>query len=244
MAKDRMFLYGKNPVFERLASNPKSIRKIMLREDFDDPKMLGMINSSAIQVERIEKKEFAKLKHADRVQGVIAVVDKFEYAHLQDLLDMPKERRLTLVFLDRLSDPQNLGVILRSTACFGGFALVLPKHESCEITDTVLHVASGGENFVPVSIVTNLATALIQAKTAGYWAAGTVVEGGEDIGRVKFPFPLCLVMGSEGEGIRPGLMNHLDIKVTLPMRGAGLSFNVAVATALFCYEITRQRTKQ
>jgi tRNA G18 (ribose-2'-O)-methylase SpoU len=106
-----------------------------------------------------------------------------------------------------------------------------------------LHVASGGENFVPVSLVTNLATALREAKEAGYWAVGTVVEGGENINKAALPFPLCLVMGSEGKGIRYGIQKQLDLKVSLPMKGAQLSFNVAMACAIFAHEISKQRTE-
>ena len=97
------------------------------------------------------------------------------------------------------------------------------------------------ENFVPVAKVTNLSTTLLKAKKAGYWAVGTVVEEGEDINSVSLPFPICLVLGAEGKGIRYGIQKHLDVKVTLPMKGAELSFNVAMATAIFAHEINKQR---
>ena len=236
-----MYLYGKNPVFERLKADPKSIRKIILKEDFDDKKLLDIIKASNLKPEYMPKNEFMKQQRADRVQGVIAIVDKFVYADFEELLQRPAKTPLTFVFLDNLNDPQNLGVIIRSLACLGGFAVVIPKHESCEVTEAVLHVANGGENYVPVSIVTNMTVALLKAKEKGYWVAGTVIEGGQDLQKFDFTFPICLLMGSEGKGIRPGLLNHIDFKVTLPMKGADLSFNVAVATAIFAYEITKQR---
>jgi 23S rRNA (guanosine2251-2'-O)-methyltransferase len=130
---------------------------------------------------------------------------------------------------------------MRIAACFCGFALVIPRHSSCEVNETVIHVASGGENYVPVSQVTNLTTALREAKKTGYWAVGTVIEGGDDVNTVSLPFPLCLLLGSEGKGIRPGLQNLLDLKVSLPMKGAQLSLNVAMACAVFAHEIARQR---
>ena len=92
-----------------------------------------------------------------------------------------------------------------------------------------------------MSMVTNLSAALREAKDAGYWVVGTVVEGGEDLSKVSLPFPLCLVLGSEGKGIRHGLHKQLDLKVSLPMSGAPLSFNVAMACAIFSYEIAKQR---
>jgi 23S rRNA (guanosine2251-2'-O)-methyltransferase len=105
-----------------------------------------------------------------------------------------------------------------------------------------MHVASGGENFVPVAMVNNLSTALLKAKKAGYWIVGTAVEGGRDINKAEFPFPLCLVLGSEGKGIRHGLKGSLEMNVSLPMGGARLSLNVAMACAIFCHEIVRQKS--
>ena len=122
--------------------------------------------------------------------------------------------------------------------------MVIPKHDSCQINETVLHVASGGENFVPVSMVTNLSAALIEAKKEGFWAVGAVVDGGEDINKATLVFPLCLVLGSEGKGIRPGLAKQLELKVKIPMVGASLSFNVAMACAILSYEITKQKINE
>jgi 23S rRNA (guanosine2251-2'-O)-methyltransferase len=243
MDKNYMFLYGKNAVLERLKVNPRSIKKVFLLQGYDTEPMLNLIHGLKVPFVNLPPKEFMKMKRADRVQGVIAQVDKFTYTSFRDLLNRPKGQQLSLIFLDEINDPQNLGVIIRSAACFGNFAVVIPKHGACEINDTVLHVASGGENFVPVALVTNLTQALIEAKKAGYWAIGAVVEGGEDINKISIPYPVCLVMGSEGRGVRKGLLDQLELKVSLPMRGAVLSFNVAIACALLCQEIVKQRPK-
>jgi 23S rRNA (guanosine2251-2'-O)-methyltransferase len=240
-SKDTMFLYGKNPVIERLKADPASVRKVLLKGGFNDGKVLDLVKSTGVKAEHVPEKEFMKLKRADRVQGVIGIVDKFKYTDFDGILSRAEKNALTLVFLDNLSDPQNLGVIIRSAACFGGFAVVIPEHKSCDVTEAVLHVASGGENYVPVCKVTNLLPALLKAKDKGYWSVGTVTEGGEKIAGHKFTTPAVVVIGSEGKGIRPGLMKHIDFKVTLPMAGAGLSFNAAIAAAIFCYEITKQR---
>jgi len=157
-------------------------------------------------------------------------------------LNLPVDKKPTLIFLDRLNDPQNLGVIIRTAACFGRFAVVIPKFNACEVTEAVLHVASGGENFVPVSMVSNISSAVLKAKKSEYWIMGAVLsEDAQDIDKVSMPFPLGLVMGSEGEGIRYGIDKQLDIKVRIPMKGAPLSFNVAMACAIFCHEIAKQR---
>lgn len=237
-----MLLYGKNSVLERLKANPQSIKKIFIQENFDEPLILNIMKSKNIPSRRVSEKELDRMKRAERAQGVIAEVDKFIYASFEELLSRPRNKQLSFIFLDGITDPQNLGAIIRIAACFGGFAIVIPEHRACEVNETVLAIASGGENFVPISKVANLSNALIKAKEAGYWIAEAVVEGGEDIYKVKFPLPICLVLGSEGKGVRYGVQKQLDLKVTLPMKGAALSFNVAMACAIFCYEITRQKT--
>lgn len=235
-------LYGKNSILQRLKKNPKSMHRILLDDKFDDAYMLTIATRQKITIKRLSRNEFLRVKRADNLQGIIAEVDKFSYVPFRELLDEAISEKLSLIFLDSISDPQNLGSIIRTAACLGDFAIVLPKHDACEVNDTVLHVASGGENFVAISQVTNLSPALTQAKKAGYWIAGTVVEEGEDLTKVSLPFPLCLVLGSEGKGIRQGLHNQIDLKLSLPMK-AHLSFNVAVTCAIFCYEINKQKPK-
>ena len=239
-----MFLYGKNSVFERLKANPQSIKKIFLEENFSASHIEELIKSTKITAKRISKRELYRLKNADSLQGIVATVAKFEYADLEDLLNKPKDGAPALIFLDRVFDPQNLGAMIRTTACFGKFAVVIPRHKACEVTEAVLHVASGGENYTPVAMVSNLANALLQAKKKGWWIVGAITKGGEDISSVSLPFPLCFVLGSEGKGIRYGIEKHLDIKTHIPMRGAPLSFNVATSCAIFCHQIRKQLENQ
>ena len=240
MTKTSVFLYGKNSVFERIKSNPASIRKIFVQDNFDVPLIENAIKSAGILFRRVSQQELSKIKRAGNIQGIVAEVNPFEYTPFEELISRPKNRP-SFIFLDRVYDPQNLGAIIRTAACFGGFAVVIPKYNACEVTETVLHVASGGENFVPVSLVSNLSNALREAKNCGYWIAGAIVEGGDDITTTKFPFPLGIVLGSEGEGIRYGVQKHLDLKVYIPMGGIPLSLNVTMACAIFCYEISKQK---
>lgn len=243
MTKHTMLLYGKNSVLQRLRRQPESMRKIFLDENFEDPNILSIATRRKIPIIRMRRREFLRVKRADRLQGIIAEVEMFCYAAFGDLLAGSDGKKRLLVFLDSINDPHNLGSIIRTLACFGGFAVVIPKHDACEVNDTVMHVATGGENYVPVAMVGNMAGALLEAKKAGYWVVGSVLDGKEELGHVEFPFPLCLVLGSEGKGIRPGIKNHLDMSVRLPMPGAKLSFNVAMACAIFCHEITKQRSQ-
>ena len=241
MAKsDFMTLFGRNSVLERLKSNSKSVRKIMISGTFDDREILALAKSRGI-LKQVSDKDMLKMKNSERVQGVVAEVDPFEYASFEELARNPGKEKPSFILLDGVTDPQNLGAIIRITACFGGFGIVIPERDACEVNETVLNIAAGGENHVPVCRINNLSNALIHAKKYGYWIAGAVVEGGEDLGKVSFPFPLCIVLGSEGKGIHYGVGKQIELKVTLPMRGAELSFNVAMAAAIFCYEISRQK---
>lgn len=241
MPKNSMYLYGKNSVLERITANPESIKAVYLQENFKSPRILGLIKAKNISCRHVREKELARIKRADRLQGIVAEVDRFSYTDYNSLLSAKGSQQHTLIFLDEIMDPHNLGSILRVTACLGGFGLVIPRHSGCGVNDTVMHVASGGENYTPVSVVSNTINALAKAKERGYWIAGTAAEGGDNIHRLELPRPLAIVFGSEGRGIKPAVSKHLDLNLTLSMKGAKLSLNVAMAAAIFCYEIDRQR---
>lgn len=230
-------------MYERLKVNPRSIREIFLQDNFSDPRILDKIKALKIPVKQVNKKELFRIKRADNPGGIIAQVKEFTYTPFQDLVGQAAGGKKTLIFLDRIYDPQNLGAIIRVAACFGNFGIVIPRHNACGVTETAVHIACGGENFVPVALVSNLSVALIEAKRCGYWVVAAVAEGGSDLTAVELPQPLCLVLGSEGEGVRYGVRKRLDLAVTIPMKGAPISFNVTAAAAVFCYEISRKNQK-
>ena len=240
-SKAASFLYGKNSVLERLRHNPGTINEIFLSEGFDNEEAVKLIQKNRLLCRKVPAKEFSKMRFALDAQGVIAKIRPFEYADFDQIVAVHPKK--VIIFLDHLFDPQNLGVIIRTAACFGNFALVIPKHEACEVTESVLHVACGGENFISVARVTNLSQALEAAKKEGYWIVGTIVDGGASLYDCKLPYPLGIVMGSEGKGIRQGLRGHIDKAVYIPMSGAQLSLNVASATAVICYEAQKQAEK-
>ena len=241
-SKDLMVLYGRNSVFERLKANPASITKIFLQDSFNVRQIDKSIKANKIPTEYLSPLGLTRIKHSKDLQGIVARINRFRYTSFGDLLDKSKDKQSTLVFLDRINDPQNLGVIIRILACFGGFSVIIPEFEACAVNETVMHVASGGENYVSVSMVPNLSNAIIEAKENGYWILGAEVdENLEDINKISLPFPLGLVLGSEGKGIRHGLQKRLDLKAHIPMHGSKISFNVSMACAIFCNEIVKQR---
>lgn len=242
MAKNYTVLYGRNSVIERLKAAPSTVRKVFLQDTVSDSRIVGLTGRHKVALERLTAERIVQMRPAKDSQGVIARVNPYRYTPFDELMAQAEKKKTSFVFLDRVTDPQNLGVLMRILACFGGFALVIPQYKACEVNETVLHVASGSENYLPIARVANLTNAILALKKKGYWIMGAVVDDtAQDLRSISLPFPLGLVLGSEGEGIRYGVDKHLDIKAKIPMEGAELSFNVAMACAIFGYEISRQR---
>ena len=234
-----MLLYGKKSIHECLKANPARIKKIFMEESLHLPEIKSLINKNNIEIERLKSKDLENMKRARNLQGIIAKIELFKYASYEELLAKPELEKLNIVFLDRITDPQNLGIILRSLACFGNFAIVIPEKEACGITDAVLHVAYGGENYVAIAMVDNLSTAILESQKAGYWVMGAMVESGESLSQITIKTPVGLVLGAETEGISEEIANILDSKVFIPMPGRGLSLNVSMACTVFAHEITK-----
>ena len=143
-------LYGKNSILERLKANPQSISKILLQDSVNSPQIEKLIKVHNIPVERVSARELARVKHAKDLQGIVAKVEEFEYTPFSNLLGPGGDKQLTLIFLDRLNDPQNLGVIIRTAACFGKFGVVIPRFNACWVTEAVNRLAGrqGGDGLL------------------------------------------------------------------------------------------------
>jgi len=236
-----MKLFGKNPVIERLRTNPSSVRKIYIQ-----PGVSGVANIikkarlNNIPVFSMPKTKMNKVGRNKNTQGIMVDVADFDYLEYDDLLENALKKKRCLLFLDGLKDPQNLGAIIRSVACLGKFSLILPTHESVSVTEAVLRVASGGDNYVQVSRVGNLVNAIKKAKGEGFNIAGTVVREGKGLWEDVLPFPLGVVIGSEQKGIRDVVKKQLDLEITIPMAADTMSLNAAHATTVICYEVVRQ----
>jgi 23S rRNA (guanosine2251-2'-O)-methyltransferase len=240
-----MRLYGRNPVLERIKSNPRSIKRIFVEHGNPETTYVNQkAKQFGIPVTMVPGSKMMKLARNVNSQGLLAEIEGFSYLTFPDMLSVVKDQKGTLVFLDELNDPQNLGAIMRSLGCLGDFYIVLPTHHSVEVTETVLRIACGGDNYVRVAKVANIAAAITKAKEEGFWIAGSVVENGQDLTQITFQFPLALVIGSEQKGIRDVISKHLDIAVTIPMANPRMSFNAAHATTIMCYEIFCQRKNE
>ena len=239
-----MRLYGKNPVLERLKNNPNSIKKLYLQKKTQLSEIVKEARKAKIYFESVEKDELSRFGANVNHQGVVAVINEYDYYPFPAILKLAKDTDAIPVFIDGVTDPQNLGSILRSLACLGSFVIIIPAHNSAEVNETVLRVACGGENYIKIAQIQNTVKGVLAAKDAGFKLAGAVAEDGEDMVKYNNEGPIAVVMGSEGKGIRPGILKHLDVRLSIPMRGARLSYNVSIATALFCYELVRERAKR
>lgn len=177
-------------------------------------------------------------------QGVAALVQEPQWPELEDLVDelFQAERTPLLVALDQVEDIMNLGQILRTAACAGVHAVLVPDHRAAHLNQTVAQVSQGAFAWVPLLEIGNLAQALTNLKERGLWIAGFEADATAQLWhRVDFTLPTVLVFGSEGRGMRSLTRRHCDTMVALPMNGPINSLNVSAAVAAATYEAVRQR---
>jgi 23S rRNA (guanosine2251-2'-O)-methyltransferase len=176
-------------------------------------------------------------------QGVVARVASAEYADLGALLEVPRERGEPAFFLalDQIQDPRNLGALLRTAEALGVHGVMVPKHHAVGLTGAVARTAVGAIEHLPVARVTNLVATLETLKKSGIWVYAGTAQGGSVPASVDLVGPVCIVLGAEGEGLRPLVARTCDGVVTVPMAGRVGSLNVAAAGAILCYEVCRQR---
>jgi len=241
MKKKYMLLYGKKSIIERLKANPQTVRHVFFESNFHNAGIEKLIKLNRIKFEYLPLRKIENMKRAKNVQGIIARVDEFRYTDYELVLEEAEKNKSILVFLDGINDPQNLGVIIRSLACFGSFAVVIPEKNACGVTDAVMHVASGGENYTRVARIASLGAGIRKAKVRGIHIIGASIEPkAKDIKNMRFYFPLGLVLGAETSGITPEVQKLLNEKVQIKMPGAQLSLNVSMACTVFCHEIAKQ----
>ncbi len=236
------FIYGLNPVRELVKHRPEQVKEILIsRRDEILEEIFELSKGVDIKVRFASRPELDRLAGTKEHQGIIARAPLPEPVLFEDLLEKAKENPTALIiFLDQIEDPQNLGAIIRTAECLGALGVVLPKHKSARITPAVAKASAGAVEWVPHSIVTNLARAIEKAKEAGFWIYGAFPQAGEKLGQVEFSAKSGIVIGSEGRGIRAGVAQHCDFQISIPLFGKIASLNASVACALICYEYQRQ----
>jgi 23S rRNA (guanosine2251-2'-O)-methyltransferase len=239
-------LFGRNPVLEMLRAASRSVDEIAILSEGRGPalqELLTLARARGVKVSYRTRDQLTAIAGSPHHQGVVARVAEAAYASLGDLLAMPSQRGEPAFFLalDRIQDPRNLGAVLRSADAAGAHGVILPKHQAVGITPAAAKTAMGAVEHLPVARETNLVQVLDILKKESIWIMGAAAKGGQDPWQVDLTLPLCLVMGGEGEGLRPLVTRTCDLLLTLPMRGKIGSLNVSAAATALCYEVVRQR---
>lgn len=241
------FLYSRNAVYETLRAGRRQAFTLLLAEGLQPSDKLAQIVKLAQQRKcKIEKAPRARLdKIHPNHQGVALEVSGYPYADLADLFEQAEQRAepLFILLLDTLNDPQNFGTLLRTAEAVGVHGVVIPLARTVEVTPAVVNASSGASEHLWVAQA-NLHQAILELKNTGAWVVG--LDGGEgatDANQVWLDGALGLVVGSEGEGMRPLTRKSCDVLMKLPMRGHIESLNAAVAgsVALYLAYLARQQ---
>ena len=238
---DGGLLWGRRPVLEVLKSG-RGVERILVARELAPSGILGEIRrraeAAAVPLRLVPKSEVEKAAGRVNHQGVVAFTAQFRYAPLDSILTVPEAR---VLFLDGVTDPHNLGSLLRSADGAGFHGVVVPARRSAGVTGAVRRVAAGAAEVVPVARVNSLGSALDQAKRAGLWIAGLDASAEDDIwdSSLLEP-PVGLVLGAEDRGISKGIAGRCDGLVRIPSAGRMASLNVAVAGAIAMFEVWRK----
>jgi len=238
--RDEALLCGIHPVLEQLRSDPKRVRRILVARGAERgaARILEAADAAGVRVVIEDRRRLEQRAGEVVHQGVAAEIEPFAYADFQDLVARQPER---LLVADQVTDPRNLGALMRSAEAAGMGGVVIPEHRSAGVTEVVAKASAGASAWIPVARVTNVSQALQALKDAGYWVVGLDAERGDDMFGFTFPVRCVLVVGSEGKGLRPLVRSTCDHLIAIPMVGRVASLNVSVAGAIACYEALRQR---
>ena len=239
-----MIIYGRNPVKEAYRAG-KTIEKLYLPKGAPDPVLspiYKMAKEKRTVISYVDKYTMDKLSEGGNHQGVLAQITDFDYCSVEDILALAREKEedLLILLLDGITDPHNLGAIVRSAECFGAHGIVIPKHRSVSVNDTVVKVASGATEHMLIAKVTNINDTIRMLKEHNVWVYATDFDG-KAPKQANLTGNTAIVIGSEGEGIKKLTKELCDDTLTIPEYGKINSLNASVATGIILYEVVRQR---
>ena len=241
------FIYGRNPVFETLIARRRDVFSLQVAEGVQDKgrltEILELASKRKIPIERVLRSRLDKLSESH--QGVALETSAYPYTGLNDILENAKTRNepLFVLILDMLQNPQNLGTIIRTAEVVGVHGVLIPTHRAAEITPAVVSASAGATEHMLVA-QENLAKTIVELKEAGAWVVGLDEDPESKLpSEVRLDGPLAVVVGNEGEGIRPLVRQSCDFLLRLPMQGQIGSLNAAVAgsVALYLAYLSRQK---
>lgn len=241
-------LEGRNALTEALRSG-RTIDKVFIASGETDralQRLAAQAKEAGAVVVPVDRRKLDAMSTTHAHQGVIALAAAREYATLDDLLENAagKGEAPLLVICDELTDPHNLGAILRSAECVGAHGVIIPKRRSVGLTATVAKASAGAVEYMPVARVTNINAAIADLKEKGVWIFGTAAEGSIPMYQADLTIPAAIVIGNEGSGMSPLVRKNCDVTVHIPMKGNISSLNASCAASVLLYEALRQRLQK
>lgn len=235
---------GRNAVLEAFRSG-KSIDKLYVLDGCQDGPVRSIIREAKKHdtiLQFVTKERMSQLSETGKHQGVIAMAAAYEYATVDDMLELAKSKGEDpfLILLDNIEDPHNLGAIIRTANLAGAHGVIIPKRRAVGLTATVARTSAGALNYTPVAKVTNLVKTMEELKEKGLWFVCADMDG-DVMYRVNMKGPIGLVIGNEGEGVGRLVKENCDMTASIPMKGDIDSLNASVAAGVLAYEIVRQR---
>lgn len=246
-SEDNDLLYGRHAVLAALEGDRQLNRVWIIPRLFYDSRFRTLLveaKGKGTVIDEVDNFRLNQLTQGGNHQGIAAQIAPYRYRDLDELIQQAKANAVdpVLVVLDSITDPQNLGAIIRTAEAFGAQGLIMPQRRAVGITSTVMKVAAGALEHFPVARVVNLSRALEELKSAGFWIYGTVAGQGKSIDQIELRGALGLVIGSEGQGLSMLTQRHCDHLISIPLGGKTPSLNASIAAAIGLYEVYRQRS--
>lgn len=244
MRYEELTIEGRNAVLEAFRSG-KPVDKLFVLDGCQDGPVRTIVREAKKQdtiINYIPRERLDQMSQTGKHQGVIAYAAAYEYARVEDMLELAKKRGEApfLFLLDNIEDPHNLGAIIRTANLAGAHGVIIPKRRAVGLTATVAKASAGALNYTPVAKVTNLGKTIEELKKQGIWFVCADM-GGDLMYRMDLRGPMGLVIGNEGEGVSRLVKEKCDFIASIPMKGDIDSLNASVAAGVLAYEIVRQR---
>jgi 23S rRNA (guanosine2251-2'-O)-methyltransferase len=236
------FVFGRHPVLEMLKTEEGGrVNKLWILKGIRGgpvDELVRLAKDKGIVFQWVDRDRLTQMVRAANHQGVVARVSPFDYGSLEDLL--AKGAPSPLLLLDGITDPHNLGAILRNAAFFGAAAVAIPRWRSAGLSGTVMKASAGALAQIPLVQVSNLAQAILDLKEAGYWIYGADAKG-EVVSGFSFASPFALVVGAEGQGLHRLVRERCDALLSIQGTGRMPSLNASCASAVLLYDIFRRK---
>ncbi|AAC07690.1 23S rRNA (guanosine(2251)-2'-O)-methyltransferase RlmB [Aquifex aeolicus] len=235
----KFVIWGRNPIIEALRAG-RNLEKIYVAHDSHPPKeLLELAKKRGVKVQRISRKKVEELAGTKKTQGVVALLSPVNYVSPHELFKECIEKKSFFIVIDHITDPQNVGNLLRTCEVLGGVGALISKDRTSPINETVVKASSGAVFHLKISKVSSLSRELKNFQKMGGWVFA-VEKGGKDIREVDIPLPVALVLGSEDKGVSKSVLDISDQIVTIPMKGKVTSLNVGSAGAIAMWETAKK----